>query len=69
MSFQNVRDDQLLKAFADEIRRDLLELNLRGTILKRQLESLESQTHNVEAQKRSHVQCLVNLIACYKRRK
>ena len=47
----------------------LEQLQEQEAFIAQQLDILNDQRESVRAKKRSHVQCLVNVVACYKKRK
>ncbi|KAL3861501.1 hypothetical protein ACJMK2_007533 [Sinanodonta woodiana] len=63
-------DISIWKGALDEAyQRHLNELEAEEERVLSQIKALQLQKMDISARKRSHVHCLVNLIACYRKRK
>lgn len=59
----------LKMALKESYQRHLEELERLESQFVNQIDILQKQRHEVAERKRSHVHCMVNLVACYKRRR
>lgn len=67
---QAVEDYRFMKSILEVFYKSQLEqLQEQEAFIEQQLDILHDQREAVRTKKRSHVQCLVNVVACYKKRR
>ncbi|XP_063409708.1 uncharacterized protein LOC134692969 [Mytilus trossulus] len=70
LSTQAVEDYRFMKSILEVFYKSQLEqLQEQEAFIQQQLDILHDQREAVRTKKRSHVQCLVNVVACYKKRR
>lgn len=67
---QAVEDYRFMKSILEVFYKSQLEqFQEQEAFIQQQLDILHDQREAVRTKKRSHVQCLVNVVACYKKRR
>ncbi|KAL4221540.1 hypothetical protein ACF0H5_019797 [Mactra antiquata] len=57
------------RAFRDDIRRELAELSDAEDRILSKMQALAAERDTIQAKKRGHTQCFLNLVSCFRKRK